>query len=105
MIRLRKNAFTVKVKLKPSGEILFAEIIPEKALLALAGCTSAEPEAAVQLLSDLIGADNTEKLCAFYDNCPGEAAARLLPKLLHKVLRKSARRVKKSQKRLAKKYL
>ena len=103
MIRLRKDAFTVKLKL--GGERLRAEIFPEQALAALAGCTEATPQAAVQLLTDLLGAENTQKICDFYGGSRVRAAEKLLPGLLNSVLKKSLRRVKKSHRRLAGKYL
>ena len=103
MIKLKKDFFTVKVKL--GGERLRARIIPERALLAMAQADDFSAQGAVQLLTDLFGAENTQKVCDYYGGRETKAASELLPKLLKRVLNKSLKMVKKSQKKLAKKYL
>ena len=103
MIRLKKDFFTVKVRL--GGQRLRADIFPEKALSAMVGARDSSPQAAVQLLTDLLGVENTQKLCDFYGGREIKAACELLTKLLKKVLNKSLKMVKKKQKKLVKKYL
>lgn len=103
MIRLKKDFFTVKVRL--GRQVIRADIIPERALFAMAQVQDSSPQAAVQLLTDLLGAENTQRLCDFYGGRESKAACELLPGLLKKVLNKSLKMVKKSQKKLAKRYL
>lgn len=105
-MKLKRSVFTQRLTL--GKKRLKVKIDGEKAIVCLTEAArevsgGADPAAvAAQLFTDIFGVEAAREILAFYGGKKGEAAQRLIPLLLGRVLKKAARCEKIKQKARAK---